>query len=40
MYLEKIHIKNYKVIEELEIDLKPGVTGGKESIKSGSFGKN
>lgn len=25
MYLEKIHIKNYKVIEELEIDLKPGV---------------
>lgn len=24
MYLKKVHIKNYKAIEELDIDLKPG----------------
>lgn len=42
MYLEKIHIKNYKVIEELDIDLKPGVNlligdngAGKTSVLEG-----
>ena len=42
MYLEKIHIKNYKVIEELDIDLKPGVNlligdngTGKTSVLEG-----
>lgn len=42
MYLEKIHIKNYKAIEELDIDLKPGVNlligdngAGKTSVLEG-----
>ena len=39
MYLKKIHIENYKVIEKLDIELKPGVNlligdngAGKTSI--------
>lgn len=42
MYLEKAHIKNYKAIEELNIDLKPGVNlligdngAGKTSVLEG-----
>lgn len=42
MYLEKIHIKNYKAIDELEINLKPGVNlligdngAGKTSVLEG-----
>lgn len=42
MYLERIHIKNYKAIEELDIDLKPGVNlligdngSGKTSVLEG-----
>lgn len=42
MYLEKIHIQNYKAIEELNIDLKPGVNlligdngAGKTSVLEG-----
>lgn len=42
MYLKKIHIKNYKAIEELDIDLKPGVNlligdngAGKTSVLEG-----
>ena len=43
MYLKKVHIKNYKAIEELDIDLKPGVNlligdngAGKTSVLEGS----
>lgn len=25
MYLEKVHLKNYKAVEEMELDLKPGI---------------
>ena len=39
MYLKKIHIENYKAIEKLDIELKPGVNlligdngAGKTSI--------
>ena len=42
MYLKKVHIKNYKAIEELDIDLKPGVNlligdngTGKTSVLEG-----
>ncbi len=42
MHLEKVHIKNYKAIEDLDIDLKPGVNlligdngAGKTSILEG-----
>lgn len=42
MYLEKIHIQNYKAIEEIDIDLKPGVNlligdngAGKTSVLEG-----
>lgn len=42
MYLKKVHIKNYKAIEELDIDLKPGVNlligdngAGKTSVLEG-----
>ena len=42
MYLEKIHIRNYKVIEKIDIDLKPGVNlligdngAGKTSVLEG-----
>ena len=42
MYLEKIHLQNYKGIEELDIDLKPGVNlligdngAGKTSVLEG-----
>lgn len=42
MYLKKIHIKNYKAIESLDIDLKPGVNlligdngAGKTSVLEG-----
>ncbi len=42
MHLEKIHIQNYKAIEELDIDLKPGVNlligdngAGKTSVLEG-----
>lgn len=42
MYLEKIHLKNYKAIEELDIELRPGVNlligdngAGKTSILEG-----
>ena len=42
MYLEKVHLKNYKAIEELEIDLKPGINlligdngSGKTSVLEG-----
>ena len=42
MYLEKIHIRNYKAIEKLDIDLKPGVNlligdngAGKTSVLEG-----
>lgn len=42
MYLEKIHIENYKAIEKIEIDLKPGVNllignngAGKTSVLEG-----
>lgn len=42
MYLEKIHIQNYKAVEELDIDLKPGVNlfigdngAGKTSVLEG-----
>lgn len=42
MYLEKVHIKNYKAIEELDINLKPGVNlligdngAGKTSVLEG-----
>ena len=42
MYLKKIHIKNYKAIKELDIELKPGVNlligdngAGKTSVLEG-----
>ena len=42
MYLEKVHLQNYKAIEELDIDLKPGVNlllgdngAGKTSVLEG-----
>ena len=42
MYLKRVHIKNYKAIEELDIDLKPGVNlligdngTGKTSVLEG-----
>ena len=42
MYLEKVHIKNYKGIEEIDIDLKPGINlligdngAGKTSVLEG-----
>lgn len=42
MYLEKIHIENYKAIEKLDVDLKPGVNliigdngAGKTSVLEG-----
>jgi recombinational DNA repair ATPase RecF len=42
MHLEKVALKNYKVIEEIEIELKPGVNlligdngAGKTSILEG-----
>lgn len=42
MYLEKVNIKNYKAIEEIELDLKPGVNlligdngAGKTSVLEG-----
>lgn len=42
MHLEKVHIKNYKAIEELDIELKPGVNlligdngAGKTSVLEG-----
>ena len=42
MYLEKIHIENYKAIGKLDIDLKPGVNliigdngAGKTSVLEG-----
>ena len=42
MYLEKIHIENYKAIEKLDIDLKPGINlligdngAGKTSVLEG-----
>ena len=42
MYLEKIYIENYKAIEKMDIDLKPGVNliigdngAGKTSVLEG-----
>ena len=42
MYLEKVHIQNYKVIEDLNITFKPGVNlligdygAGKTSVLEG-----
>ena len=42
MYLEKVQLKNYKAIEDLEIDLKPGINlligdngSGKTSVLEG-----
>ncbi|MCI5603216.1 MAG: AAA family ATPase, partial [Clostridiales bacterium] len=42
MYLEKVQLKNYKAIEELEIDLTPGINvligdngAGKTSVLEG-----
>ena len=42
MHLERVDLKNYKAIEELEIDLKPGVNlligdngAGKTSVLEG-----
>lgn len=42
MYLDKVYLKNYKAIEDLKIDLKPGVNlligdngAGKTSVLEG-----
>ena len=42
MYLDKVYLKNYKAIENLKIDLKPGVNlligdngAGKTSVLEG-----
>ena len=42
MYLEKVNLKNYKAIEEMELDLKPGINlligdngAGKTSVLEG-----
>ena len=44
LYLEKIHIENYKAIEKLDINLKPGLNlligdngSGKTSVLEGIY---